>query len=1222
MIFIKKHRLFLIISLLIALIDAAFVGMTYLQAKHNLHQEEQRLAINHFSAFDITYKLAQRNMLQIANIVANTPSYQTLFLAGKYAVEQEGGGAGGVKSQQARDSLNNAVSANWQQFTSRFHARQLHFHLGPGSTSFLRVHKPTKFGDNMDEIRHTIVDTNLLQKEVMGFETGRVYSGIRGTSPVSIVNSEGISEHIGAVEAGVSFESILNNLTEQSNIDAAVLLYKDHLVESVWPDYLEKRLKESFVVNDLVLEQSTSDQIIPLAKLSAQATPKTSHYHSKIQSTDIDVQVIELNNLIYLYTFKPLRDYLGTTDLTRPNAGMIVVWQDISDIYSLFNKHLAINIIYGLLAFILVEILLFLTIRIVTHHLNKTINLQILELNSRNKVLEQLTSGVPIHSILESLIQILEEEMPDALCSILLLDHDGQHLTLGAAPSLPDFYNNAINGTKIGEGVGSCGTAAFTKKRVIVKDIQTHPYWVPYKALAAKANLAACWSEPVINHKGNVLGTFAIYHRTPTTPELFNLVIIESVIQLTALVIERKQAEEKLQLLSRIYEQTHEGLIITNTNGIIVDVNPMFCKITGYSRDEVIGENPGILSSGKQSPEFYADMWKALNASGHWQGEVWNRKKDGEIYAELLTISSIQDDDNNTSHYVGLFSDITLNKEQQKALEFMAHYDVLTQLPNRTLFIDRFNQAVAHCNRNETLLAICFLDLDEFKPVNDTYGHDVGDQLLIQVAERIKENIREEDTVSRQGGDEFALLLGDIDSPFHGEEILGRINRALAQTYIINHNSITISASIGVSLYSAEDTDLDTLLRHADQAMYQAKLAGRNRFQVFNAQEDQQFIQEQSQLKEIKHALDNNEFTLYYQPKVNMKTGDVFGAEALIRWIHPEKGLIPPLDFLPLIEGSELEINVGKWVVNEALSQLDEWQKQDITLEVSINISSHHLQSEDFCSHLESALSNHSNVDSHYLQLEILESSALGDLTAISNIIKTCQDTLGVNVALDDFGTGYSSLTHLRNLPANTIKIDQSFVRDMLDDPNDFAIIDGVISLADSFNREVIAEGVETTQHGLMLLLMGCDEAQGYGISRPIPAEKLVDWLHNYTPNQEWLNYANKYHSVKETKIKLLRLTTQHWFDEFKHIRSNKDDWSFISHKKCHQSAWIKRAKKEQLFDSSWLIELEQVHEEMYIIANNLVTKYKENESSVTEEDIKELEISFNKMNLILVQYE
>lgn len=727
--------------------------------------------------------------------------------------------------------------------------------------------------------------------------------------------------------------------------------------------------------------------------------------------------------------------------------------------------------------------------------------------NARNAVLEKLLKGDPLKIILEHIVNFIEQEQTGALCSVLLINAQGTHLNSGFSSSgIPDYYNEAVDGIEIGDGVGSCGTSAFTKKRVIVEDIQTHPYWDQFKELAANAQLASCWSEPIIGSKKQLLGTFAIYHRQPSTPTDDDFKLLEFAVQLSVIAIERYLSDEKLRLSSRVFSDTNEGLMITDVTGKIIDVNPAFTRATGYSRSEVLGQKPSILASDKQSPAFFIEMWQSLMEQGYWHGEVWNKKKNGELFAARLSISSLTNDDGENLHYVGLFSDITQIKQQQQKLEMMAHYDMLTKLPNRSLLADRFKSGIAHSQQTDTMLGVCFLDLDNFKPVNDSYGHDVGDQLLIAVAQRLKSNIRDEDTASRQGGDEFVLLLGDIKSLAHCDETLQRINYFLAQPYIIAGHTFNISVSIGVTLYPDDDADLDTLLRHADYSMYQAKLTGKNRFHLFNPERDQQKIQKHQQLDEIKQALSNNEFALYYQPKINMKTGKVFGAEALIRWFHPEKGLIPPLDFLPIIEGSELENQIGDWVINQALKQIVEWQKLGIFMEVSVNIASYHLLSAKFLTLLESALASHPNLDAQYLQLEILESSALGDLNTIRNILNTCRDVLGVNIALDDFGTGYSSLTHLKNLPANTIKIDQNFVKNMLDDPDDYAIIKGVLALADSFNREVIAEGVETTEHGLMLLSMGCYAAQGYGIARPMPASDIPNWLHNYIPNQQWLD--------------------------------------------------------------------------------------------------------------------
>ncbi|MDH5357571.1 MAG: EAL domain-containing protein [Gammaproteobacteria bacterium] len=626
----------------------------------------------------------------------------------------------------------------------------------------------------------------------------------------------------------------------------------------------------------------------------------------------------------------------------------------------------------------------------------------------------------------------------------------------------------------------------------------------PNDTLLADMRIRSYLGVPLKNKQHEVLGIIAMLDGHPMTEQPQTLSLLNSLAVRVSMELERKESDEKQVLSARIFNETHEGIIITSADGTIIDVNPTFTDITGYSREEALGQNSRILNSGRHNAEFYADMWQTLIEHGHWQGELWNRKKNGDGFAERLTITALKNDEGETSHYVCLFSDITQSKQQQEKLELMAHYDVLTRLPNRVLFADRFSQAIAHSKRTENLLAICFLDLDNFKSVNDNYGHKIGDQLLIEVAKRIQANIRTEDTVSRMGGDEFALLLGDIESKAQCERMLERILQAIAKPLLYGQAD-DVTTSIGVTLYPDDNADLDTLLRHADQAMYQAKILGRNRYHWFNSEEDQKTIEKHYQLTEIRQALTNNELCLFYQPKVNMKTGKVLGAEALIRWLHPEKGLILPLDFLPLVEGTDLEIQIGDWVIHEAIQQLNLWQQQGLELEISINISSYHLLSPPFIAELYMSLAKYPDIDSKYIQLEILESSTLGDLGTIKTLVKTCQNTFGVQIALDDFGTGYSSLNHLRSLSANTIKIDQSFVRNMLDDPEDYAIIEGIIGLAHAFNRQVVAEGVETTEHGLMLLKMGCEQAQGYGISYPLPVTDISEWLNNYRANKAWL---------------------------------------------------------------------------------------------------------------------
>ena len=684
-------------------------------------------------------------------------------------------------------------------------------------------------------------------------------------------------------------------------------------------------------------------------------------------------------------------------------------------------------------------------------------------------------------------------------------------------------------------------------------------------------------------------------------------------------ISKRKKNEEKLQLLARVFSDTHEGIMITDANQIIVDVNPAFIKITGYNHEEVVGKSPRILSSGKQSSQFYAQMWQSIIENGHWKGEVWNRNKQGVLYSELLNISSLTNDDDEVTHYVAVFSDITSIKHQQDKLNLMAHYDVLTNLPNRALFVDRFHQSIAHSKRTGHQLAVCFLDLDDFKPVNDNYGHESGDRLLIEVAKRITSCIRDEDTVSRQGGDEFAILLNDIKSASQYESTMQRIHQSLAQPYFIDGIQHSITASSGITLYPLDDGDIDTLLRHADHAMYQSKLSGKHRTVLYSPDSDQRIIEKNLQLEEIELALVNGEFKLYYQPKVNMITGDVFGVEALMRWFHPKKGLIPPLDFLPYIDGTPLESMVGEWVINEALQQLVKWQLQGIELEVSVNISSNHLHSPSFFGELEASLAAHPSINAQFLQLEILESSALGDLNTITNIIEKCQNRLGVSASLDDFGTGYSSLTHLRSLPVNTIKIDQSFVRDMLDDPSDYSIIDGVISLAKSFNRQVIAEGVETTDHGLMLLLMGCEQAQGYGIAKPMPAENLFSWLKEYAPNESWLLCGSKQLNNKESSVEIFKLITSQWRNSFlKKILSPPEDdipWPNLNSKKCHCGNWIRLKIQEQLFDKRSLLQLEQVHGDIHLIAQEVQHQYQSGDIDAARVNLTAFELAFNVMS-------
>lgn len=559
----------------------------------------------------------------------------------------------------------------------------------------------------------------------------------------------------------------------------------------------------------------------------------------------------------------------------------------------------------------------------------------------------------------------------------------------------------------------------------------------------------------------------------------------------------RKEAEAKLNLAASVFVHASEGIIITDRKGQIVDVNQGFTDITGYTREEVLGHNPSLLNSGRQPKAFYEAMWQELQAKGHWVGEMWNRHKDGSVYAQLLTINEIKDKQGRTVNYLGMSYDITAHKEQQKQLEHIAHYDVLTQLPNRVLLSDRLNQAMITCQRHQCSLAVVFIDLDGFKAVNDQYGHDVGDLLLIQIAKRMKSVMREQDTLSRIGGDEFVAVLSDI---YDKQDSLSILNRLLAQASEpndINGTLLTLSASIGVTFYPEDQVDADQLMRHADQAMYLAKQDGKNRFRCFDV-EYSHWMKVQSELiSELEIGLAQNQFELQYQPKVNLKAHKVIGAEALIRWHHPQKGLLMPGAFLPDIKDHALSIRLDDWVLDQAMAQLTMWHQAGLRVKVSVNISPLSLQQDAFVEKLRNLQTRYPQVPPQSLEIEILESSALDDLAHVSDVITQCAQ-IGVRFAIDDFGTGYSSLTYLRHLPAQWIKIDQSFVRDMLQDADDRAIVDGILKMAQAFHRDVLAEGAETALHLQALQQMGCENAQGYGIAKPMSASALPDWVRDW----------------------------------------------------------------------------------------------------------------------------
>src|SRR5450830_923674 len=565
----------------------------------------------------------------------------------------------------------------------------------------------------------------------------------------------------------------------------------------------------------------------------------------------------------------------------------------------------------------------------------------------------------------------------------------------------------------------------------------------------------------------------------------------------------RKQLEMAQREAVTVFENSYDAIIVLSPKGLIARINPSFTRITGYSEQEVIGKSYRVLFSESQNYRLYEELKSSLANNKYWTGEIWGKKKDRQAYPVLLSISSVIDEKSNIEHYIGIFSDISRIKEHEAELDRVAHYDSLTGTPNRRLLSDRLQQSILRADRHNKTLAVCYIDLDGFKFVNDNYGHQAGDELLIGIVNNLKNILRAEDTLSRLGGDEFILLINDCGSPADCSIILERILETIKVPITVDDAVINVSGSIGVSLYPHDHSDADSLLRHADQAMYRAKESGRNRFHLFDPDSDQKAQQQREIISRMMGALDRQEFELYFQPKVDLTTGEVVGLEALIRWQHPDLGLLTPASFLPQTEGSIAEYPIGKWVISDALEKAAQWISKGFPLKVSVNVGANQLMHPDFLDDLHEALVMHPKVPPEFLELEVLESVSISDMPRTVHVLGECH-RIGVKLALDDFGTGYSSLTYLRKLPVDTLKIDQSFVRDMLTDHEDYGIVNAVISLATAFNRQVIAEGVETLAHGAALLQMGCQRVQGYGIARPMPADKILDWADSWTKEKRW----------------------------------------------------------------------------------------------------------------------
>ena len=555
--------------------------------------------------------------------------------------------------------------------------------------------------------------------------------------------------------------------------------------------------------------------------------------------------------------------------------------------------------------------------------------------------------------------------------------------------------------------------------------------------------------------------------------------------------------------IAAIIFESQEGMFVTDENSIITRVNKAFTKITGYTAEDVIGQKPKILRSNRQDKVFYSAMWRSISKTGAWEGEIWNRRKNGQVYPEFLTITAVKDTRGLVTNYVAMLTDITKSKAASNEIENLAFYDPLTSLPNRRLLTDRLKQALVGCTRRQESGAVLLLDLDYFKTLNETLGHDIGDLLLQQVADRISTSISGGDTAARIGGDEFVVLLEDLsgqalEAASQTEVIGQKILYALNQPYSLDGHEYHGSPSIGITLFNDNDVGIEIILKQADIAMYQAKTDGRNGIRFYDPMMQEAITFRAGMEKDLRKAIEKNAFELHYQIQVN-NTGQALGAEALIRWIHPERGVISPLDFIPLAEETRLILPIGQWVLDTACAQLKIWQQNALTrdLVLAVNVSAMQFHQDAFVEQVLATVARY-DIDPTRIKLELTESVLVKNISGIISKMQAL-NKIGIKFSLDDFGTGYSSLQYLKKLPINQLKIDQSFVRDITTDESDKGIVRTIIIMAHSLDINVIAEGVETPEQKQYLLDNSCTDYQGYLFSKPLPIDAfealLKEWL-------------------------------------------------------------------------------------------------------------------------------